>query len=94
MTDIMISNIGFVENARSVAIEKWTPTKAILSEYTIGSLSALCIKAGFDQAMENKKAGSFAKAANSGKGKFIDTILATPFDWTHFAPDEYLALIK
>jgi hypothetical protein len=94
MTNIMINNLSFVDDARNAAIAKWVPTKAILSEYTIGSLSALCAKAGFDKAMEEHKAGSFTKAANSGKGKFIDTILATQFDWSNFAPDEYLALIK
>ncbi|MEH6454737.1 MAG: PRTRC system ParB family protein [Cocleimonas sp.] len=94
MTDIMITNLGFADDARNVAIAKWIPTKSILSEYTIGSLSALCVKAGFDKAMDNKKAGSFTKATNSGKGKFIDTILSTQFDWSNFAPAEYIALIK
>ncbi|WP_282109246.1 PRTRC system ParB family protein [Shewanella algicola] len=94
MTDIMINCMSFADNARQVAVAKWNPTKALLAEYTVGSLTALCIKAGLDTAMNNHEAGSFNKAAASGKGKFIDTIIATEFDWSDFAPDEYLALIK
>jgi PRTRC genetic system ParB family protein len=94
MTDIMISNLDFAEDYRNVAVNKWMPTKEVLSDYTIGSLSALCVKAGFDKVMDGKESGSFAKATNSGKGKFIDSILNTPFDWSSFAPDEYQALIK
>jgi ParB family transcriptional regulator, chromosome partitioning protein len=94
MTNMMIDNITFAPEAKAVAIAKWIPTKEVLSEYTIGSLSALCIKAGLDKAMDSQKAGSFTKAANAGKVKFVESILATEFDWSGFAPSEYISLIK
>ncbi|QXN27530.1 MULTISPECIES: PRTRC system ParB family protein [Shewanella] len=93
-TQMMIKNITHSEHARAAAIAKWTPTKEILNEYTVGSLTALCIKAGFDKAMEGKETNSFKKASSAGKGKFIETILKTEFDWRGFAPDEYIKLIK
>ncbi|MCU8056186.1 PRTRC system ParB family protein [Shewanella oncorhynchi] len=94
MTNMMIDNITFATDAKAVAVAKWIPTKENLSEYTIGSLSALCIKAGVDKAMDSKKEGSFTTASNAGKGKFVEAILAAEFDWSGFAPDEYIALIK
>lgn len=94
ITNMMIDNITFATDAKAVAVAKWIPTKEILSEYTIGSLSALCIKAGVNKAMDSKKEGGFSTASNAGKGKFVDAILAAEFDWSGFAPDEYIALIK
>ncbi|WP_220756910.1 PRTRC system ParB family protein [Shewanella colwelliana] len=93
-TQLMIKSITHSEHAKAAAIAKWVPTKEILEDYTVGSLTALCIKAGFDKAMDSKEANSFKKATSAGKGKFIEIILKTEFDWSGFAPDEYIQLIK
>lgn len=93
-TDVMIKALTQAENAQKTAITCWAPSKEILTEYTIGGLTVLCNESGFAEAFNMTKAGSFEKSAASGKGKFIDAILKFEFDWSGFAPKEYVSLIK
>lgn len=93
-TALMIKLLKQQDESTNVAIAGWTPTKERLEKYTTNGLSALCVEAGFDKAMNGLKAGEFAKAMKKSKGDIIKVILAFEFDWSNFAPSEYLAMIK
>ncbi|QIR16472.1 PRTRC system ParB family protein [Shewanella aestuarii] len=93
-TDMMISLLPDCENSLDAAIKKWMPTKEILSQYTIDGIKVLCVESGFEAAFDAAKSGEFAKLTGKGKATLIDTILKFDFDWSGFAPKEYIALIK
>ena len=93
-TDMMISLLSDCQNPTDAAIAKWMPTKEILSQYTIDGINVLCVESGFVAAFDNEKEGEFAKLTTKGKPQLIDTILKFGFDWSGFAPKEFIALIK
>ena len=93
-TDMMISALSHGENANEIAVAKWMPTKEILSQYTIDGIKVLCVESGFEAAFDSEKAGEFAKLTSKGKALLINSILKFEFDWTGFAPKEFIALIK
>ncbi|WP_076414908.1 PRTRC system ParB family protein [Shewanella sp. UCD-KL12] len=93
-TDVMISLLGGTNGSKEAAVEKWTPTKEILSQYRIGGMEVLCRESGFIEAYDKAKSGEFSKLLTKGKSDLISAILKFDFDWSGFAPKEYLALIN
>lgn len=93
-TDVMISLLGSANGSKEAAVEMWTPSKEILSQYTIGGMKVLCSESGFIDAYDKAKSGEFSKLLTKGKSDLISAILKFDFDWSRFAPKEYLALIK
>lgn len=72
---------------------KWVPTEKVLKLYTTAQLIQLCKLSGFAEAMEKKAAKSFDKISKGKKDVLLKALLATPFDWTHFAPAGYQKLL-
>ncbi len=93
-TDVMISLMNNVENSKETAIKEWLPTKEILAQYTIDGIKILCNESGFTEDYDQTKKRRFEKLAATGKGKLIKAILEYRFNWSHFAPKEYIGLIK
>lgn len=80
-------------DGRDALVKAWQPTESTLSSYTTSAVISLCVLAGFDQHVDAKEAGSFKKMTSGKKGDVIKAILASDFEWNHFAPPAYLSLL-
>lgn len=90
-TALMISVLAIDSNGKEIAVSEWTPSKELLQSYLKHGLLAIASKSGFDKHFDALNGdGSFAKIAKDTKPNLIDAILRTEFDWSSFAPDDYL----
>ena len=94
-TDLMISVLKAKDGGDSIAKEAWMPTKQRLGRYNIGQLEQMCKDSGFITAynLANTK-NDFSKLLKNRKDDIVDGIIGFNFDWTHFAPDDFLALVS
>ena len=92
-TDLMIDVLKNREDTLPLAIEAWTPTKERMTLYKITQIANICQKSGFVESYEkvNKK-GSFSKLMKNRKSDIVDAIMAHDFDWSAYAPSDYLDL--
>lgn len=90
-TALMLTALAADPTGKEIAVSGWTPSKELLQSYLKQGLLAIASKSGFDKHYDTVNGdGSFAKAAKDTKGNLIDAILRTEFDWSGFAPDDYL----
>lgn len=90
-TALMISALATDSNGKKIAVAGWTPSKELLQSYLKQGLLSIASKSGFDKHFDALNGdGSFAKIAKDTKPNLIDAILRTEFDWSGFAPDDYL----
>lgn len=76
---------------KNLAIAGWVPTKEILSGYTSAVLTQMAKDSGFASYIDEKKGeGTFIKAAKQKKGDLVATLLNSEFDWSNYAPADYL----
>ena len=79
------------ENGINAAIAQWVPSKEILEAYTIQTLKLLLEDAGFNVFYDNQNGeGSFIKLLKGQKSTIITKILEQEFDWSNFAPRDFL----
>lgn len=90
-TALMISALAADAKGRSIAVAGWAPSKELLQSYLKQGLLVIASKSGFDKHYDSLNGeGSFAKVAKDTKPNLIDAILRTEFDWSGFAPDDYI----
>lgn len=95
-TDIMIKALSTEKSdGKAVAVAQWAATKESLENYTTSTLSLLLADAKFDVFYNEKEGdGSFAKLVKGKKSDLIESVLDSGFDWTDFAPRDYLETLK
>ncbi|EGQ7973560.1 ParB/RepB/Spo0J family partition protein [Vibrio parahaemolyticus] len=94
-TDLMINVLGKNPNGQSIAIEAWKPSKERLGMYNIAQINQMCIEAGFDKAYEAANGeASFSQLFKNRKNDIVSGVMDFNFDWSHFAPSDYLALVR
>lgn len=94
-TDLMISVLKERDDAVGIATEAWNPTTERLAMYNINQIKLLCQQSGFSNAYtEDKGVDAYESIYKNNKGDIIKAVMAYDFDWSHFAPTDYLALIK
>lgn len=96
---ILVSILEQMKNKRDIAVAAWTADKDTLSNYRVDGIVDLCQKSGFAcafdaDAQNAQKKLTFVTISKQSKGKFIDAIVAYPFDWSGFAPESYLSHLK
>lgn len=90
----MIQAIALKERAIPLATEYWAATEEYLSGYLKGGVEVLAKKSGFIKAYdESKGEGAFSRLSKRSKPDLIKGILEFDFDWSEFAPYDYLELI-
>ena len=94
-TDLMISTLQNKEDGLSIATKAWTPNKERLGRYNIAQITQMCKESGFITAYDaaNEKA-PFSKLLKGNKSTIIDGVIDFGFDWSIYAPSDYLALIS
>lgn len=79
------------------AIADWKPTTENLKSYLKGGLKSLLTSAEFDKAFNQSngtdKAPTFDKLMGLKKDDLIQVVVDFPFDWSHFAPSEFIELM-
>lgn len=85
-------------NKDDIAVNAWTPSKAILNAYTIQGITALCKESGFLVAFNRDEENieqkiTFGSLSKSGKDNFIESILKYEFDWSNYAPSSIKAKV-
>ena len=92
---IMIDAIKLSGQGEVTAIKTWKADKGTLSNYMKGGISALCNESGFATAYDAKYGvAAFKKLENKSKTDLVKGIVADDFDWTNFAPTDYLDILK
>ena len=65
-----------------------------LAQYTIAQIKVMCEESGFGKAYENDHGlNSFSALFKDNKGEIVKKVMAYKFDWTHYAPTDYLELV-
>lgn len=86
---------GVEEAKKAVIIESWTPNKDLLEMFTTTQLAIISNDSGFEQAYNDihKSETAWATYINKHrKDEVIAEILKTSFDWSGFAPKNYIEL--
>ncbi|MDH1472567.1 ParB/RepB/Spo0J family partition protein [Shewanella sp. GD03713] len=94
-TDLMIRALAQRDDGIAVATKDWNPSKKRLEMYNIAQIQQMCKDSGFELAYvaEHGEVGISALFKNR-KEDIINGVMAFKFDWTHYAPDDYIALIS
>lgn len=93
--ELVINALATDEKGKSIAILGWNPTKDALNAYLKQGLLSIAKTSGFDEFYNSKNGeNSFEKVAKKSKGELIDAIVNTEFDWSAYAPDDYLKCLK
>ena len=96
-TDVVLKSAKHVENAKSLVIAEWVPTKDWLTTYQKGAIEGFCKQraVGFSKAYDAANGrGAFTKLMKKRKDDIIGEILAFEFDWSPVAPKELVDLVK
>lgn len=95
-TNLMISLLNQDENKNAIATKGWLPTQDNLKIYTKQSLSQIADKSGFAKAYNEStgKENGFAQLENGSKDALIKALVSSDFDWSDFAPSDFIGLIK
>lgn len=94
-TDLMINVLGKNPKGQSIAIEAWKPSKERLGMYNIAQINQMCVESGFDKAYEAANGeASFSLLFKNRKDDIVSGVMGFKFDWSHFAPSDYLALVR
>ncbi len=92
---LVISALARDTNGRSIAIAGWKPTQENLNAYLKQGLIALAKTSGFDEHFDGVHGvNAFSKVANKAKSDLIGVLMETEFDWTDYAPDDYVNCLK
>lgn len=92
---LMLTALANDPSGKAVAQSRWAPTKEILAGYLKGGLIAIANKSGF-AADYDKTHGeeAFKKVASGKKNALVDVMLNHTFDWSAYAPDDYMTQLK
>jgi ParB family transcriptional regulator, chromosome partitioning protein len=92
---LLITALANDTQGQGIAIAGWEPTKEILNAYLKQGLLLIADKSGFNTHYDGVNGeGSFLKVAKQSKATLIDAILGTHFDWSGFAPEDYIKCLK
>ncbi|WP_024603894.1 MULTISPECIES: ParB/RepB/Spo0J family partition protein [unclassified Pseudoalteromonas] len=94
-TELMINILSKRDDGKAIAQRDWMPTEKRLAMYNIAQLENLCEVSGFAKSYkENIGEKEYSQLFKNRKDTIVKTIIKYKFDWTDFAPKDYLALIK
>ena len=89
--DLAIKALAGDSQGKAIAVSGWKPSKELLKKYIAGSLVVMANKSGFSSEYDKQHGeGTFAKLTKKSKGQLIDGMLEFDFDWSQYAPDDYL----
>lgn len=92
---LMITALANDSSGKDIAIKGWTPTKEILNAYLKQGLLMIAKKSGLSAQYDSDNGeGAFSKIEKKPKGELIEAMLRTKFDWSSFAPDDYIKTLK
>jgi ParB family transcriptional regulator, chromosome partitioning protein len=92
---LLITALANDAQGRDIAVAGWKPTKEVLGAYLKQGLLLIADKSGFKAHYDSVNGeGSFSKIAKQSKGTLIDAILGTHFDWSGFAPEDYIKCLN
>ena len=92
---LVITTLAGDSQGKSLAVSAWTPTVDTLSGYRKDALERIAEKSGYQKAYDEKHGeGAFAKVAKKTKKELVKALLETDFDWSEFAPEDYLGCLK
>ena len=93
-TTLMINALKEREDGIAVATEAWVMTKERLTQYTVAQIKYMCQQSGFAKAFEDDHGtNSFSALFKDNKNEIVTKIMAYGFDWSSYAPDDYLELV-
>lgn len=93
--ELIITALSGDESGKGIALAGWVPTKENLDAYLKQGLISIAKTSGFDKHFDAANGvNAFDKIAKKSKGDMIDVILKTEFDWSGYAPDDYLKCLK
>lgn len=93
-TDLMIAALSKKSDGEVIARTAWTPTKDRIGMYNISQIKQMCKESGFEQAYEKANGeNSFTQLFNSRKDDIVEGVMGFGFDWTNYAPSDYIALL-
>ncbi len=91
---LMIHALSQEPQKDDIALAGWHPTEDILKAYLSSSLLVMAEKSGFKSHYEKENGkGEFGKVAKR-KGDLIKAMLNSSFDWSNYAPIDYLSLLN
>ncbi|EPR7483990.1 ParB/RepB/Spo0J family partition protein [Vibrio alginolyticus] len=94
-TDLMMRALAQREGGIAVATKDWMPSKKRFGMYNIAQIQQMCKDSGFEAAYEAEKGeGEISTLFKNRKDDIIKGVMAFKFDWTHYAPEDYIALIS
>lgn len=92
---LLITALANDERGKGMALAGWQPTKDILNAYLKQGLLLIADKSGFRSHYDSINGeGSFLKITKQSKGNLVEAMLGTKFDWSRFAPDDYIKCLK
>ncbi len=92
---LLITALANDVQGQEIAIGGWKPTKEILGAYLKQGLLLIADKSGFEAHYDSVNGeGSFSKVAKQSKGTLINAILGVKFDWSGYAPEDYIKCLK
>ena len=93
-TDLMIAALKKKSDGEEIARTAWTPTKERIGMYNIAQIKQMCSESGFEQAYEKANGdNSFTQLFNNRKDDIVEGVMDFAFDWTNYAPSDYIALL-
>jgi len=91
---LMIHAFSQEQEKHEIALAGWKPTEDILKAYLSASLVMMAEKSGFKTHYDSEHGkGTFGKVAKR-KGDLIKAMLNSSFDWSDYAPLDYLSLLN
>lgn len=92
---LVIKTLANDEQGKFLATSAWKPTIEVLTGYRKDGLEQIAKKSGYDKTYDAKHGeGAFTKVAKKNKKALVEAFLDADFDWSGFAPDDYLGCLK
>lgn len=95
-TNIMINVLKDRPEAKEVAVNGWKGETDNLTIYTKQSLDVISDKSSFNQHLTDKDGNEKAviQLSNKSKKDYVKGLTTNGFDWSAYAPDDYIALVS
>lgn len=92
---LVLKALAADKDGEFLAVSAWTPTVEGLNGYRKDGLERIAEKSGYAKAFDAKLGeGAFAKVSKKTKKELIKAILEVDFDWSGYAPDDYMGCLK
>ncbi|RYY74518.1 MAG: PRTRC system ParB family protein [Gammaproteobacteria bacterium] len=92
---LLINALSLDVSGNAIAVSGWSPTKENLNAYLKQGLIGIAKTSGFENHFNSLNGeNAFDKIAKKPKTDLIDAILNTQFDWSMYAPDDFIKCLK